>query len=51
MEDDLAQRTLQIFLLAILALIVFWLVMRFWHARHPARSNAPQQASRSKEMR
>jgi len=51
MEDDLAKRTLTIVLLAILALIVFWLVMRFWHKWHTAPSDVPQHASRSEDVR
>ena len=33
--EEARQRTLRIVLLVILALIVFWLVLRFWHMREP----------------
>jgi hypothetical protein len=33
--DKVRERTLWIVLLAILALIVFWLVLRYWHMREP----------------
>jgi hypothetical protein len=39
------QYTLRIVLLAVLALIIFWLVMRFWHMRHTTSPNAPRHAS------
>jgi hypothetical protein len=39
------QRTLWTVLLAILVLIVFWLVMRFWHMRYATPPNPPQTGS------
>jgi len=44
MEDDARRRMLWLVLLAILALIVFWLVLRFWHMWHAGPPKSPEQA-------
>jgi hypothetical protein len=43
--ENLRQRTLWTVLLAIFVLIVFWLVIRFWHMRHTTSPNARRHAS------
>jgi uncharacterized membrane protein YedE/YeeE len=42
--EEIRQRMLWIVLLSILALIVFWLVLRYWHMRHATPPNSPEQA-------
>ena len=45
-DGSVRERTMWIIFLAILALIVFWLLMRFWRTWHSAPSDAPQHVSR-----
>jgi len=43
-DDDARRRMLWLVLLAILTLIVFWLVLRFWHMWHAGPPKPPEQA-------